>query len=328
VEQLDLKKIAKLIVGVVALIFLLSYTLGGLTHVNPGETTILIKNFGSNSGMQKRVLDTGTHWVEPFLYDVATYDTRLRQYPLEDTEASTQDGQPISVDVSLEIGLVQGQVPNLHQQVGTGWYEQVVKPSAIAALRQATASVLSDAVYTGAGRITVQTTAERTLKEKYDALGIRIDFNVRDVQFVNKAFVETLEKKASATQQEIIEKRLAEAAIQEAIKVANIAEGLKQKAIKEAEARREEQRLAGEGSRLLNEETAKGNLALAKADAEGTKLRREALAGAGGPEMVSIEWARQMGPNIKVYGFPTGSPGTTSIMPIENLFKGAFAGAK
>src|SRR4051812_2248499 len=104
------KKLGMMAAAVVVALFLFFYIIGGMTHVDPGETTILIKNYGSNSGMQKRVLATGTHWVEPFMYDVATYDTRLRQYPLEDTTASTQDGQPISVDVSLEIGLVEAQI--------------------------------------------------------------------------------------------------------------------------------------------------------------------------------------------------------------------------
>lgn len=310
----------------VAAIFILIYAFAGMTHVNPGETAILIKNIGAGSGMQQKVLSTGTHWIEPFSYDVETYDTRLKQYPLDDTDASTKDGQPIQVDVSLEIGLVDSRVPTLHSQVGPRWFEQVVMPSAIAALRQATASVLSDQVYTGAGRSEVQKDAEETLKKKYDELGIRIDFNVRDIQFTNKQFVATLERKAEATQKEIIEERLAKAAVQEAIKITNTAEGQKQKRIKEAEAGREENRLQGEGQRLLKEEEAKGNLALAKAEAEGVRLKREALEGSGGDRLVQIEWARNLGPNVKVWGVPTGAPGTHSLMDLNGILQGAFKG--
>jgi regulator of protease activity HflC (stomatin/prohibitin superfamily) len=256
------------------------------------------------------------------------YDARLKQYAMDDTTASTQDGQPINVDVSLEIGLVGVNVPALHKDMGPNWFEQVVYPSAITELREATASVKSDEIYTGLGRANVQAVATKALADKYAKSGIRISVNVRDVTFTNKAYVQLLEAKAGAAQQEVIETRRAAAAVQEAIKVANIAEGEKQKRIKAAEAQKEEQRLAGEGSREAKEEEARGNLALAKAEAEGVRLRREALSGAGGQELVQIEWARNLGPNVKVYGIPTGSPGTTNIMDLNGVLKGAFQGAK
>jgi regulator of protease activity HflC (stomatin/prohibitin superfamily) len=318
----------KLGAAATGVIFVVLYLLSGLTHVSPGEVGILMKNLGSGTGMQKAVLTPGTHWVDAFTYDVDTYDTRLKQYPLEDTEASTRDGQPIQVDVSLEIGLVDRMVPTLHSQVGVNWFEQVVKPSAIAALREATANILSDSVYTGEGRANVRREAEKVLKEKYDGLGINIDFNVKDITFTNKAFVTQLERKASATQQEIIEQRLALSAIEEAKKMSNLAEGKKQERIRAAEASSEEMRLAGEGTRKQKEEEAKGILAIAKAEAEGVKLRREALSGAGGQELVSIEWAKNLGPNVKVYGFPTGAPGTSSFMGLNGLFEDALRGAR
>ncbi len=317
----------KLIVAAIAASFLMVYGVAGCTHIAPGEVGILMKNLGSDTGMQKEVLTMGTHWVDPTLYDVTIYDTRLQQYQLEDTDASSQDGQPIQVDVSLEIGLDDAQVPFLHSKVGRNWFEQIVKPSAISALRQATASIVSDSVYTGVGRVNIEKAAEQVLKEKYEAFGIRLNFNVRDVQFQNKAFVQTLEKKAAASQQEIIETRLALAAIQEAVKISNTAEGAKQKKIKEAEASMEESRLQGQGLRLRKEEEAKGIFAIAKAEADGTRLRREALSGAGGSELVSIEWAKNLGPNVKVYAVPTGAPGTTSLMDLNGIMQGALTGA-
>jgi regulator of protease activity HflC (stomatin/prohibitin superfamily) len=309
-------------------VFIIIYAMSGMTHVSPGEVGILMKNIGSNTGMQKDVLSAGTHWVDAFTYDVDIYDTRLKQYPLEDTGASTADGQPILVDVSLEIGLVDRMVPTLHSRVGVNWFEQVVKPSAISALREATAGIMSDNVYTGTGRALVRANAEKVLKEKYELLGINIDFNVKDISFSNKQFVAVLEQKAKASQQQVIEERLALAAVEEAKKMSNLAEGKKQERIRAAEANSEEMRLAGEGTRKQKEEEAKGILAVARAEAEGVRLRREALSGAGGSELVSIEWAKNLGPNVKVYGFPTGAPGTNSFMGLNGLFEDALRGAK
>lgn len=312
--------------GVLVLIAAI-YAISGVTHVELGEVGLSIKAVGGARGSVE-VLTPGTQWVEPFSNDVVNYDARLKQYAMDDTTASTQDGQPINVDVSLEIGLVGANVPSLHKDMGPNWFEQVVYPSAITELREATASVKSDEIYTGVGRARVQDLATSALSAKYSKSGIRIAVNVRDVTFTNKAYVQLLEAKAGAAQQEVIETRKAAAAVQEAIKVANIAEGAKQKRIKEAEAQREEQRLQGEGSRIAKEEEAKGNLALALAEAKGIEAKREAFEGSGGDIMVRMAWAENLGKNVTVYGIPTGAQGTTSVMGIDGMIREALKGAK
>lgn len=316
----------KLSVALTAASFAALYGLAGITVVEPGEYAILMKQLGSDKGMQKDGLAAGTHWVDPFSFDVIKYDTRAEQYAdgLEDTPSQTNDGQPILVDMSLEIGLNSAYVPKLHQDIGPDWFNRVVYPAARSAVRNATSALASDQIYTGKGRAEVQKTIQSQLQNKVAAKGIDVTVNLRDISFENKQFIATLEQKATAAQQEEIQRRGALAAAQEAIRITNIAEGEKQKRIKAAEAAKEEARLQGEGSRLQKEEEAKGLLAMASAEAEGVKLRREALAGAGGPEMVSIEWAKNLGPNVKVYGVPTGAPGTTSIMDINKVIEGAF----
>ena len=317
-------------IGIFILVVGLIYGVAGITTVDPGEYAILMKQLGSDKGMQNQGLSPGTHWVDPMMFDVIIYDTRSQQYAdgLEDIPSQTNDGQPILVDISLEIGLAAEHVPALHQNVGPDWYSRVVYPAARSAIRNSTSGQASDKIYTGAGRAEVQASIQNKLEKKYGPLGINVNVNLRDITFENKQYVATLEQKATAAQQEAIQSRLATAAEQEAIKVANIAEGEKQKRIKAAEAAKEEARLEGEGSRLQKEEEAKGLLAMASAEAEGVKLRREALAGEGGDEMVSIEWARNLGPNVKVYGIPTGAPGSSAIMDLNGMLKGAFQGVK
>lgn len=320
-------KLLRLAAAAVLGLFGLIYGFAGVTSIEPGEVGILVKTLGSNTGIQQSVLGAGTTWIEPFSYDVRVYDARLTQYPVEDTRSSTKDGQPIDVDASLEIGLVADKVPQLAQSVVPDWFEQVVYPSAITEIRQATASILSDEIYTGEGRSRAQDLSSKALAEQYEPLGIRVRVNIKDVNFLNEDYVKTLEAKAKAAQQEVINQRLAKAAEADAIRVANVAEGMKQKSIKEAEAARETSKLAGEGSRLKAEEEAKGNLALALAEAKGVEARRQALEGAGGERMVQLEWARQLGPNVKVYAVPTGAPGTATFMDLNSVLKGAFSGS-
>lgn len=296
------------------------YGIAGWTTVEPGEYAILIKQFGDDKGVQEDGLDVGTHWVDPFYYDVENYDTKARQYPLQ-VDASTKDGQPVRVTASFEISLQHDRVKDLHSLIGRDYYERVVSPAASAAIKDALPTQLSDMVYTDDGRRFIQGSVVDALAVKQvGERGIIAYLNLQSIEFLNPAFVQVLERKASAAQLEEIERREALAAEQAAIKVANTAEGAKQKRIKEAEAQREELRLNGEGERLKQEEIAKGILAVKQAEAEGQRLLVNAYG--SNPDIVAqIEWARNVGKNITVYGIPTGSPGTQSMLDVNSWLR-------
>lgn len=326
---MDLKRI---ISGAVLIVIVLIYGLAGITEIDPGEVGLVVQMIGNNRGIQEDPLATGTHWIEPFSNDVVTYDTRAQQYYLYDPKsdagvpAATMDGQPILVDVSLEVSLLPSNVKNLHQGIGSRYYDQVVYPKARSLIREWTARKLSDEIYTGEGRKFVQDGIESELHKMLADKGINVIVNLRDIVFTNKGFVATLERKAEAAQKVIIAEREAEAAVNNAKKVANDAEGEKQKRIKAAEAEREELRLNGEGERLKQEEIAKGILAIKKAEAEGARLQVQAYG--DGKTYASVKWAENLGPNVKVYGIPTGAPGTSSIVDLNGVIKNAFGGVK
>jgi regulator of protease activity HflC (stomatin/prohibitin superfamily) len=321
--------VSKLVLVATVLVAVAIYSMAGISSISPGEVGILIKNVGDNRGMQKEVLHTGMHWVDPWTYDVVTYDARQRQMEeVNDLPAQTGDGQPVTVNFSVQLGLQSELVPVLHEQVGPDYYTQVVHPAIIQVVKNKVPSKKSDEVYTSAGREGIEQAINDEMKARFAQYGITTIINLKDLPFKNGDYVKILEAKAKATQQIDVETRLASAAIQESIKKANSAEGVKQQRIKAAEAQREEQRLSGEGTRLRQEEEAKGVLAVATAEAKGTELRRLALSGAGGENLVSIEWAKNLGPNVKVYAVPTGAPGTTSLMDLNGIMQGALSGRK
>jgi regulator of protease activity HflC (stomatin/prohibitin superfamily) len=313
--------------AIIAVLITTMYLLGGWTSIDAGEYAIVIKQFGADKGIMDEGLKVGTHWIEPFTKDVEVYDTKARQYPLE-VDASTKDGQPVLVTASFEISLEAEKVKALHSLIGRNYYEDVVAPAATAAVRDALPTQLSDKVYTDAGRVFIQGSIVQALEEKnIKSRGIIAHINLQEIKFLNPAFVQVLEQKASAAQLEEIERRKAMAAEQTAIGVVNTAEGEKQKKIKESEATREQLRLAGEGNRLRDEETAKGQLALKQAEAEGQRLLVNAYG--DNPEIVSqIEWARNVGNKIQIYGIPTGAPGTTSLIDVQGIIQKGFGGDK
>ena len=311
--------------GISLVIIVFVWLAFGITVISPGEVGLQIRQIAIGDepkGILPETLDTGTYWVNPITMDVKIYDTRFHQYNIPEMPSSTNDGQKVEMDVSLEIGLIDQSVPKLHETIGPNWYEQVVYPAARAAARAGAAFQSSDDIYTGKGRIEVQKFIENYLVEKLEPYGIRVSVNLRDIRFLNEEFRQILERKARAAQEIIIAEREAAAAAQRAIKVANIAEGQKQKSIKEAEAERERLRLKGEGERLQQQERAKGILAVAQAEAEGIRLKNRALMGPGGKNFVSIRWAEEVGKNISIVGVPTGAPGTAAFMDLNGMLRG------
>jgi regulator of protease activity HflC (stomatin/prohibitin superfamily) len=293
--------------------------MGGITQIDPGEVGLVVKQFGEDRGMQEFTLDTGTHWIEPFSNDVIVVDTRLNRYPQLDIPSNTKDGQPILVDVVFEIGLMDHNVPNLIENIGTEWYDKVVYPAARSAIRNNTSELMSDEVYTGEGRARIQEQLTNELGNRLETMGIRITANLSDIEFTNTDFVATLERKAKAAQEETIQARLAEAAKQEAIKVQNTAEGEKFKREQAAEANKYELQQEGEGERLKQEEIAKGILAVGQAEADVIKLKANALSGSGGVLYRDIQVLGGLGEAVEFYGVPTGAEGTNTYIVDEAL---------
>ena len=193
------------------------FGLAGITDIAPGQGGVQIKMIGSDRGTQPEVLTTGTRWVNPITYDIAEYDTKKKQFTIEGgLSAATKDGQPINIDISVEMGLTLTKLPYLHEKVGTEYFDQIVYPALRSAVRDATSGQKSSLVYTGEGRKFIQDSVLTTLAGKFDEYGIVIDVNLREITFTNSDFVAALERKAVAAEQEVIKKREAAAADGEA----------------------------------------------------------------------------------------------------------------
>jgi len=317
-------KIVSMAAGFILLLIVAIWGIGGLTVIEPGEVGLVVKQFGEGKGMQEATKDTGTHWIEPFTNDVYVVDTRLKRYKLLDIPSNTKDGQPILVDVVFEIGLLDSNVPNLIENIGTDWYNQVVYPAARSAIRNNTSEKMSDEVYTGVGRASIQAELTTELGDRLAKYGIRITANLSDIEFTNSDFVATLERKAKAAQEETIQARLADAAVAEALKVQAVAEGQKFKSIQEAEALRETLRLKGEGVQLQKEAEALGILAVGQAEADVIKMKATALIGSGGELYRDIEVLGGLGKTVEFYGVPTGAEGTNTYI-IDEALRGKIA---
>lgn len=317
-------KIVSTAASLILLLIVSVYGLAGINTIEPGEVGLVVRNIGEGKGVQEQTLNTGMHWYDPFINDVIVYDTRLKQYTMDDVPAGTQDGQPITVDVSFEIGLLDSGVPELHETIGSDYFTQVVYPAARSAIRTASANKLSDEVYTGAGRAAMQIELTDGLQSRLESSGIRINANLRDITFLNSDFVSTLEEKAKAAQQEEIQRRYAAAAREEAIATQNRAEGEKFKVEQQAQAERIRLREQGTGQREQQEEIALGILAVGQAEADVIKLKASALVGSGGELYRDIQVLGGLGESVEFYGIPTGGEGSRHFI-VDSALRGKIA---
>jgi len=314
------------IAGLTLLVLLALWGVGGITNVELGETGIKTVMLGADRGDTSPIY-TGTRWIEPFSNDVDVYYTKFEQYDLsgaDAVESQTNDGQPVNLRVSFQIGLIPEQVPWLHENVGQGWYNDVFYPAAIKAIKDSSAMLSSDEIYTGEGRTTMAEHIQATLESTLEGYGIRFETNLRDVVFENAAFLATLEEKARAAQQEEIQRRNALAAKQEAIATQNRAEGEKFAVEQRAQAEKIKLQLEGEGEYLKQSEIAKGILAVGNAEAEVIKMKANALTGSGGELYRDIQVLGGLGESVEFYGVPTGAPGTGTYI-VDQALSGKIA---
>lgn len=298
-----------------------SYVLGGLTYVELHEGAFAQSTMGETAGQTRELVSGSYTWIEPISNEVFTYDTRNKQYEddLRDITngLATADGQPLIADLSLDIGLDRTLLGTLHTKYGPNWYDAVVYPLVRSQFRFGTGGVKSDKMYTTAGKQQVADYLNNQLTplSKY---GIVATVNIRKLDFTNEDFKNTLENKAKAKQLELTEQYNAAANIQKAIGVENLAEGEKQKTIKEAEAAAEQLRLEGLGERDKQVAVAEGIEAIGRAKAIAIKQAR--LAVGTGDNYAKIKVAEALGDNFQVWGIPTGAPGTKSIVGLDSMF--------
>lgn len=138
-------------------------------------------------------------------------------------------------------------------------------------------------------------------------------------------FERAIEKKKLAAQQVEINKNLATAEEQEALRKEAQAKGEKLKAVQEAEGRAQSVKIEADAQKYKLEQEAAGNLAIYKADAEGKRLQAEALG--GGQNVVALKFAEKIPDKLQIWGIPVGQQ-NTSIQDLSGIFGGMFEKTK
>ncbi|MBI3321219.1 MAG: hypothetical protein HYZ91_03000 [Candidatus Omnitrophica bacterium] len=303
----------------------------GWVNVHPTEVAVEINKLAGK--VNPKPLGVGYHFFNRWITDMVTYKVAARAYPpqtLEEQgpgktytlELKTNDGQNVIVDLTVIYALKADEVPQLHQDIGTNYEDQVLLPQIRSEARLAIGSYSAEQIYQGQVRDEIQQTIREKLAKsiaKYPAVRIH-DALIRHFGF-SPEFERAIEQKKLAAQQVEINKNRALAQEEESKRQEAESRGLKLKAIQEAEGRAQSAKIEADAERYKLEQEAAGMLAKYQAEAEGKKLLAEALG--GGQNVVALKFAETLPPKLQVYAYPVGQQ-STSIMDVSGIFKGMF----
>ena len=189
----------------ISFIFLFSGSL--ITTVPAGHVGVVFNLFG---GVEKRVLSEGVNFLIPVVETAAIYDARKISYNFTDgydqqevgesIKCQTNDGQNISVDVTVIAHLDKGKAWQLYQNIGKNYSERLIVPQTRSIFRNTIAKYPIDTVYT-TGRAGLTLDAKKALKDAFLKNGVVLDeLLIRAIQF-SPAFAEAVERKQIALQE-------------------------------------------------------------------------------------------------------------------------------
>ena len=198
----------RLIVLAIAAVFIIILLSATILTVDAGKIAVVFNQI--TGGLSSR--DQGTHLLVPGLQKATIYDARVQSFNMSGTysegenrgddalEGLTKDGQVVKLDVSVRFHLNKLDITKLHQQLGEGYAEKVLRPEVRSVLRLAVASYPVTEVYSEK-RIEIQRNSFDMLKPKLEKNYMVLDeVLIRKVSF-SPEFQKAIELKQIAQQE-------------------------------------------------------------------------------------------------------------------------------
>lgn len=195
-------------IGIAVMLSVLFVFNGGVVKVIPaGNIGVVFNLFG---GVEKRVLQEGVNLIFPIVESVTVYDARKISYDFTDSyerntvgqsiRCQTNDGQNVSIDVTIIAHLDRDKTWLLHQSLGKDYASRLIVPQTRGIFRNVVAKYPIDTVYT-TSRTGLGKDAKQELKKSFLKSGVVLDeLLIRAVNF-SPSFAEAVERKQIALQE-------------------------------------------------------------------------------------------------------------------------------
>jgi regulator of protease activity HflC (stomatin/prohibitin superfamily) len=281
-------------VGLVAgLIF--SVVSQGILIVQPGEVAVV---FNTLSGDLTEPRGPGTHIVVPVVNTATIYPTVQQNFDMgnsgtgqgasdEPVQARTQDGQEISLDVSILYGVSGVEANTVHARWRDRYEPDFVRPTARSLVRDVVSGFRAVEIY-GSARGEMESLMEERMAARMAEEGLVLtDLLVRDITF-SAEFASSIERAQIAEQDAQQARFRVQQRVQEADQARAVAQGERDAAIARAE---------GEAQSIILR---------AQAEAESLRLVSEQIA--ANPALIQYQYIQQLADNINLALVPSNSP--------------------
>ena len=283
---------------------LLLTTVGaGLVFLQADQYGVVISAFQPN-GYRSQPLSPGLHWIIPFFENVKAYTISRQTYTMSSTqsegqvngddaiEARTKDGQQVYIDASVIYAVDPAKLIQLHITWQDRYQDNVVRPVARAAIRDAVAQYGVEEIVS-----TKRTELEQSISDEIqqglasNSL-VMSDFLLRNIRFSDE-YAKAVEQKQIADQQAQQAAYVVQQKKQEAEQARQVAQGQADAAV-----------IAAKGA-------ADARVIQAQAESQANTLLSQSLT----PQLLQYQYIIKLAPNVQTIFVPSGNQ---FILPLPN----------
>lgn len=310
------KGLSSMAVTIVVVAVILTILGAGLVFIEPNQRGVVISpySFRAPNGYLDQAITPGLHWIVPG-ERVETYSISRRTYTMSSSaqegqtagddsiRARTKDGQEVFIDASIIYAIDTSQVIQLHINWQNRFEDEVVRPAARNAIRDAVAQYGVEEIVS-TKRQEMENLVSQTISGRLSENDLTlVSFLLRDIHFS--------EEYAAAVEQ----KQIAE---QQAQQAAFVVEQRKQEA--------EQARQVAQGQADASVISAKGAAEARLIQAEAEAKANQVLAASLTPALVQYQYILKLSPGVQTIFVPSGNqfilplpetPGTAETTTIE-----------
>jgi regulator of protease activity HflC (stomatin/prohibitin superfamily) len=287
------KGLSTLVVVFLVAALLLTTVGAGLVFLQANEYGVVISAFQPN-GYRTEALGPGLHWIIPFIESVQKYSVAKQTYTMssagsegqvvgdDSIQARTKDGQQVYIDASVIYAADPKQIIQLHIAWQNRYEENVVRPVARAAIRNAVSQFGVEELVSTKRNELEQAIRDEILAKLQANNIIMSDFLLRNIRFSDE-YAAAVEQKQIAEQQAQQAKFVVESKKQEAEQARQTAQGQADAAV-----------IASKGA-------AEARLIQAQAEAKANQLLAESLT----PELIQYQYILKLAPGVQTIFIPS-----------------------
>ncbi len=283
-----------LVIGLVVVAILMTTVGAGLVFVEPDQRGVVITI--GKGGILPDALEPGIHWIIPFVQRVELYSIARATYTMAATagegqvqgddsiEARTKDGQQVYIDASVIYAVEPGKLVNLHITWKHTFQDNVVRPVARAAIRDAVSQYGVEEIVS-TKRAELEETISNSIQQGLETNNLKmVEFLLRNIRFSDE-YAAAVEQKQIAEQQAQQAKFVVESKKQEAEQARQVAQGSADAAV-----------IAAKGA-------AEARVIQAEAEAKANQLLAASLT----PQLVQYQYILKLAPGVQTIFVPSGN---------------------